>query len=115
MIIRKADLKVVDIDKLQNGIGTTKLTHITDIEGLCQKGRLFSIMELEPGCSVGSHTHKNDFEIYYILEGEGEVTDDGTIKKIYPGDSMITHEGHEHSLTNVGDTTLKWIALILYI
>ncbi len=115
MIIKKEDLKVANVDKLQNGIGSTKITHITDIEGLCQKGRLFSIMELEPGCSVGSHTHNNDFELYYILEGEGEVTDDGVVKKIYPGDVMVTHNGHEHSLKNSGESTLKWVALILYV
>lgn len=115
MIIKKDDMKVATVDSLQGGIGITKLTHITNTEGLCNKGRLFSLMELEPGCSVGSHTHKNDFEIYYILEGEGEVTDDGVVKKVYPGDAMITQEGHEHSLKNIGDSTLKFMALILYI
>lgn len=115
MIVKKSDLKVTEIDRLKDGIGSVKLTHITDAEGLCQKGRLFSIMELEPGCSVGSHTHENDFEIYYILEGEGEATDDGVVKNVYPGDAMITHENHEHSLKNIGNDILKFVALILYV
>ncbi|NLY44663.1 MAG: cupin domain-containing protein [Tissierella sp.] len=115
MIIKKDDMKVAKADNMKDGIGSVKFTHITDAEGLCNKGRLFSLMELEPGCSVGSHSHENDFEIYYILEGEGEVTDDGVVKKVYPGDAMITHEGHEHSLKNIGDRTLKFIALILYV
>lgn len=114
MIIRKGDMKVAKAENMKDGIGSVKFTHITDAVGLCQKGRLFSVMELEPGSSVGSHTHENDFEIYYILEGEGEVTDNGVIKKVYPGDAMITHEGHEHSLKNIGDNILRFIALILY-
>ena len=114
MIIRKDEMKVAKAENMKDGIGPVKFTHITDTEGLCQKGRLFSVMELEPGCSVGSHIHENDFEIYYILEGEGEVTDDGVVKKVYPGDAMITHEGHEHSLKNIGHNVLKFIALILY-
>lgn len=114
MLIRKEDLKTSQTDNLKDGVGSVKLTHITDAEGLCQKGRLFSVMELEPGCSIGSHIHENDFEIYYILEGQGQVTDDGVVKKVYPGDTMVTHEGHEHSLKNIGDTTLKFVALILY-
>lgn len=115
MIIRRDEMKVTKADNLKDGIGSVKLTHITDAAGLCDKGRLFSVMELEPGCSVGSHSHENDFEIYYILEGEGEVTDDGIVGKIFPGDAMITHEGHEHSLKNIGDNVLKFIALILYV
>lgn len=115
MMIRKDDMKVAKVDSLQGGIGSIKLTHITDAEGLCNKGRLFSLMELDPGCSIGSHTHKKDFEIYYILEGEGEVTDDGVVDKVFPGDALITHEGHEHSLKNIGDSTLKFMALILYV
>ncbi|MDR7870999.1 MAG: cupin domain-containing protein [Tissierellaceae bacterium] len=114
MLIKKDDLQVSTTNNLKDGIGAVKLTHITDAQGLCEKGRLFSVMELEPGCSIGSHIHENDFEIYYILEGEGEVTDDGVVKKVSAGDSMITHEGHEHSLKNIGDSTLKFIALILY-
>lgn len=31
------------------------------------------------------------------------------------GISKTTHEGHEHSLTNIGDKTFKWMALILYV
>lgn len=115
MLIRKDDLRTTEVDKNKGGIGISKMTHITDKEGLCGKGRLYSIMELEPGHSVGSHIHENDFEIYYFLEGEGEVTDDGEIKKVYPGDVLITHEGHEHSLKNIGQTTFKWVALILYV
>lgn len=114
MIVRKDDIKVNKIDKLKDGIGSVKLTHITDAEGLCNVGRLFSIMELEPGDSIGSHIHEEDFEIYYILEGNGQVTDDNLVKKISAGDAMITHKGHEHSIKNTGDSVLKFIALILY-
>ena len=115
MIIRKEDLKIQEVLNNKDGVGISKMVHITDKEGLANKGRLFSYMELKPGCSVGSHEHENDFEIYYFLEGEGEVTDDGEVHKVYGGDVMITHEGHEHSLKNVGDSTLKFIALILFV
>ena len=115
MLYKKESLNITEVDKNKRGIGISKTTHLTDIEGLCQKGRLYGLMELEPGCSVGSHVHEGDFEIYYFLEGEGEVTDDGEVKKVYPGDVLITHEGHEHSLKNIGDKTFKWMALILYV
>jgi mannose-6-phosphate isomerase-like protein (cupin superfamily) len=114
MLIRNKDLVVTEVDKNKGGIGISKTTHVTDIEGLCKKGRLYGQMELAPGSSVGSHVHVGDFEIYYVLEGEAEATDDGEVKMVYPGDVLITHEGHEHSIKNVGTVPFKWMALILY-
>lgn len=115
MLIQNKDLAISKVEKNKGGIGISKMIHITDNAGLCDKGRLYAMMELEPGCSVGSHVHENDFEIYYFLEGEGEVTDDNEVKKVKAGDVMITHEGHEHSLKNIGDSVFKWMALILYV
>jgi len=115
MLIRNNDLKVTEYETLKGGLGTVKMTHITDEDGLCGIGRLYSVIEMEPGSSIGSHIHENDFEIFYILEGEAEVTDDGETKMLYPGDVLITHEGHEHSIKNVGEKTLKFVALIPYV
>lgn len=115
MYYSKEDLVVTKVDKNKGGVGISKTTHITDTSGLCNKGRLYGVMELEPGCSVGSHVHEGDMEIYYFLEGEGAATDDGVARVVKPGDVLITNEGHEHSLTNTGDSTLKWIALILFV
>jgi mannose-6-phosphate isomerase-like protein (cupin superfamily) len=114
MLIRNKDLRVTEVDKNKGGIGISKTFHVTDIEGLCKKGRLYGQMELEPGCSVGSHVHEGDFEIYYFLEGEAEITDDGVVSTVGKGDVLITHENHEHSIRNIGDTPFKWMALILY-
>ncbi|MCJ7690976.1 MAG: cupin domain-containing protein [Clostridiaceae bacterium] len=115
MLYKKEVLNITEVDKNKGGIGISKTTHITDQKGLCDKGRLYGLMELEPGCSVGSHVHEGDMEIYYFLEGEGEVTDNGVVKKVFPGDALITNNGEEHSLKNIGNKTFKWMALILYV
>lgn len=33
-----------------------------------------SSITLEPGCSIGVHTHSGDNEMYYIYEGTGTYT-----------------------------------------
>ena len=33
--------------------------------------------ELDPGSSIGMHTHESGYEVIYILKGEGKVIYDG--------------------------------------
>ena len=53
---------------------------------------------LEPGASIGEHTHTHDEELYIILEGEGIMMIDGVATKVRAGDLCYTRAGHSHSL-----------------
>lgn len=113
MITRYEDL-ITDIrPQLKEGIGDTTILNLTNVEGLNNKGRLFSIMSLDPGSSIGKHTHINEIEIYHILEGTGSIYDNSEEVIVKPGDVHITKSGEIHSIQNIGDTTLKFIALII--
>ena len=78
------------------------------------KGRTFSVNTLKPGHSVGVHTHKGDFEVYYILQGEGLYHDNGTDVRIKAGDTAYVWDGQSHGLINDGSEDLVMIALILF-
>jgi mannose-6-phosphate isomerase-like protein (cupin superfamily) len=69
---------------------------------------------IEPGPSVGYHKHEGYFELYYVLEGEGLVHDNGFETTIRKGDVVRTGNGEFHSIKNAGDTNLELIAIILY-
>ncbi|QSX07398.1 cupin domain-containing protein [Sedimentibacter sp. zth1] len=73
----------------------------------------FGIITLKKGSSTGYHKHDGEFEAMYILEGEGIHNDNGTTYRVSAGDMTITEDGESHSLENVGETDLKFIALVL--
>ena len=54
---------------------------------------------LEPGASIGEHTHQGDEEIYAILAGRGVMKIDGRPAEVGPGDVCLTRSGHSHDLT----------------
>lgn len=114
MINRSASLRKEIRENMVGGKGSAALTHLLEIDDFAGKGRLFSVISLEPGSSVGKHEHKGDFEVYYILRGKGLADDNGTFEEVTEGDVIITKNGEFHSIENIGDTILDMVALILF-
>ena len=54
---------------------------------------MFNKITLEPGCSIGTHPHHQEEEIYYVLSGKGIVEDNGKTYEIEPGDALKTGGG----------------------
>ena len=106
-------------DQQQHGIrefmrGGTKYVQTTDLSAkLPEKLRLFSVLTLIPGASIGYHVHENESEMFYFLEGHGRVQDDDETYNVNAGDSMATLSGHGHSVENTGDTNLVILAAIV--
>ena len=69
---------------------------------------------LVPGASIGYHTHTEDQEIIYVLEGEGTVVDEqgNKVESVLPGQSTYCAKGESHSLTNQGDKDLVFFAVV---
>lgn len=67
---------------------------------------------LPKDASIGLHTHFNDSEIMYFLEGEGTVLFDGEKLPIRAGQSHYCPKGHDHSVINTGDQDLKFFAVV---
>lgn len=55
---------------------------------------------LEPGASIGLHTHETNSEIVYIISGRGIVIMDGEIEELYPGICHYCPKGHTHTMIN---------------
>lgn len=101
-------------ESMRGGNGAVKLTNFITPAELCDKGRLFGKITLEPGCSIGYHVHENDCELFYIMKGTGTYSDGGEIKTVREGDVTITPAGTGHSISNDSDQVLELIALIVY-
>ncbi len=98
---------------MMGGKGQVELQHVLEKEDAYGAGRNFTINTLAPGCSIGYHQHKGEFEVYYVLEGVGQVVDDGEIYLLRQGDMMQCRDGGSHSIENVGEEPLRVLALIL--
>ena len=114
MIRRAEECKVSYRERMREGDGTTMMTDfIKGPEELNGKGRLFSKMTLNPGCSVGFHVHEGESELYYIMKGQGLYNDGGEFVPVSAGDMTICPPGTGHGIANNGDEVLVVVALIL--
>lgn len=58
-----------------------------------------------------AHTHKTLEEIFYFLQGEGEVTLNGKSNLVKSGDRIIVPAGVSHEIRNTGKIELKFIGI----
>lgn len=68
--------------------------------------------KLEPGSSIGLHTHENGSEIIYVLEGMGKMLYDGEYEALTVGSCHYCPKGHSHSLMNDSDADLVFFAVV---
>ena len=61
---------------------------------------------LPAGASVGQHHHLETEEIYYILEGSGQMIVGTQIRAVEAGDAVFIPRGHTHTLENTGQTPM---------
>ncbi len=113
MFIKSEEMQIKPRVRLRDGFGTTDFLHIVPEEHLPKKTRLFSVMSLEKGCSVGRHDHTGETEIYYVIQGEGIINDNGTMRPFRKGDCNVCGGGDFHAVSNENDETLKMIAVII--
>lgn len=98
---------------MRGGKGDVEISHITDNEILGTNCRLFAQITVKPGDSIGEHQHVGEREIFYFLQGNGIVIDNGKQSEIGPGDVMVTPDQSSHSVVNTGNEDLVFMALIL--
>ncbi|MBQ6380746.1 MAG: cupin domain-containing protein [Clostridia bacterium] len=113
MIKRKDDFRIVYNEHMKGGDGTAKIIHYAEKEEIGGKCRLLAKIVLEPGCSIGEHTHVDEEEIFYIAKGSTAYYDNGTWVTLNEGDSAICLGGQTHSIANRGEETAEVIATVL--
>lgn len=114
MIYTNHDLKKDAVPNMKGGQGLLHITNILQEGDFHGKGRLFTHSLLKPGVSIGTHPHDGEFEVYYILSGEGTYNDNGVNKIVRTGDVTVCPSGEVHGLENTGSEDLNMIALILF-
>lgn len=106
MLIEFDKMEETVLPKFQGGEGDFRAKMHTDGLGKILRGTL------EPGCSIGLHTHESSSEIIYILSGTGKVLYDGAYIPLAAGDCHYCPKGHAHSLINDGGENLEFFAVV---
>lgn len=57
---------------------------------------------LPTGARVGRHHHLETEEIYYIMQGSGQMTVGDEVREVETGDAIFIPRGHAHTLENTG-------------
>ena len=114
MIRHSDDFKVEKIQGLKGGKGFVTVVNFFEEQDFLGKGRLYGKSIIEPGNSIGYHTHKGDQEAYFILKGKALYNDNGEESILEPGDLAICRDGDSHSIESYGDEDLEYVMLILY-
>ena len=114
MIKRKEEIQGKVLTNFKDGIGDVTMFHFLTEQEARGTGRLFVKTVIEPGNSIGAHLHEGDMEAYYILKGKALVSDNGSDVILEPGDCNVCPDGQSHSIKNVGEEPLEYIAIILY-
>ena len=113
-ITRQGEYNVELRENMRGGDGTVKITNLVSKDDLCDKGRLFGKITLEPGCSIGYHVHESDCEIFHILSGSATYNDNGSETVVKAGDTTVTPAGSGHSIANNTNEPCEIVALIIY-
>lgn len=71
------------------------------------------LVRLEPGASVGAHSHKGEEDFYYCISGTGIVVDNGEEHPFNPGTLQITRDGESQAIKNTGETELVFLGALV--
>jgi mannose-6-phosphate isomerase-like protein (cupin superfamily) len=75
----------------------------------CIRNQTLAEARLPAGGSTTPHRHWKTEEIYYILEGQGQMTIAGESRLVGMGDAIAIPPGAMHQITNCGPQTLKFL------
>ncbi|MBE6935349.1 MAG: cupin domain-containing protein [Ruminococcaceae bacterium] len=113
MIKKLTEMPVSGHDNWCRGRGHADALHLLTAEETRGRIRDAMLITVEKGGFIGDHPHVDDADLYYIIEGTARVDDNGVLKEITAGELSYTQEGEHHSIENIGDGELKFLALVL--
>jgi mannose-6-phosphate isomerase-like protein (cupin superfamily) len=94
----------------QVGGGVRDLKLIYPETGFDAMSLCLGVVEIEPGFHSPLHRHRCE-EVYYVVEGSGELESDGQKYQLSPGCAVLNRPGVLHRVFNTGDRTLQLVVV----
>ena len=114
MICRAEERSIQIRNQVRGGNGDAIFAHLFKSgEGLNENMRLFSVITLKEGDSIGYHVHEGEDELYLILSGEAAYDDNGVKTTLKAGDGTLTASGQGHSIMCKSKEDLQLLAVIV--
>lgn len=101
------------VSNLRGGKGDLNREDLFLPEESHDKFNVCAVLTIPDGCSVGEHAHGPDAELYMVLSGSLQITDNGITKDLSPGDAVFTGGGTSHSVVNVSGKDATMLAIIM--
>ncbi|MBS1483834.1 cupin domain-containing protein [Enterocloster citroniae] len=112
---KKCELETVPIEGCMGGKGTVKMEKLLCApEEMMGKGRAYVRHTLNPGVSIGMHTHEGEMETMVIISGKALHTVNGQEQHLEAGDMIAAQPGDTHGIAQEGTEPLVLIAQVLY-
>jgi quercetin dioxygenase-like cupin family protein len=111
MIRRQTDLVEEAKANIRGGVGSARGVEFLkegEMAGVLSLGRT----TLEPGATIGEHTHPHTEDLYLILEGRGTGILDGDRFPVEVGDLFLVKAGGSHGLINDSEGPLTFLGLL---
>ena len=106
MVIDFLNMEEKPVEGFKGGIGITNLRKFENELGKIIMGRL------EPGATIGLHTHETNSEVIYIISGTADfIYDEGT-ETVETGGCHYCPKGHSHSMINNGKEDIVFFAVV---
>jgi len=100
-----------DLNKIEDGCGGV-IYKILDVENSELKNVELAMCIFSPGEVANLHYHKNMEEIYFIIEGEGEIEINGQWCRVKAKDSIAIPKGIKHRMKNTSKNyPLKFLSI----
>lgn len=106
MILDFSKIEETAAEGFKGGTGVTHLKKFENRLGKIIMGRL------EPGASIGLHTHEEDSEIIYIISGKADFIYEGGTESADPGMCHYCPKGSTHQMINNGSEDIVFFAAI---
>ena len=100
------DIAETILPHFKGGEGQYIMKHYTDQNVKIMLGRL------QPGSSIGLHTHEQNSEIIYILTGVATFICEGLEETLIPGQVHYNPMGKQHTLINRSQQDITFFAVV---
>ena len=91
------------------GVGDILVGDFFSSDALGTAWDFFQCIKVPPGSSIGVHSHLNDEELFYFVEGQGIMTVDGEELSVGPGTASLCKSGGSHGLVNASEGVITFL------
>ena len=112
MVINLNEVTAESSECVRGGVGTAHAHKLLDLYPSSAL-KSVGVVRLEPGASIGKHSHSGDEDFYFCISGTGMVVDNGREIPFTPGTLQITRSGETQELINTGKSELVFLGALI--